>query len=403
MLSSWHSEGNSRCELRQDLAPVKNLGPVAFDAWKNTMENTVQISLSTFSELACQSIASVNYEYLYLSIRKAWNITIGSTKDPTGRVEQHPCAYLSGWWLNKSKWPTIAFIDCSAPVQDLHAQWPCLTCPHPMFSECFGFWLSNCCGSKLCWSKTKHSMSAMSSIKSSTNHKAMPKHQKTPQIFGLGKSVIVKPECGASCEHSLASTPIPGDRPPLQWDRDDPVSHVHHVDAGHVWLCDLPCFAEVLATACSLLPEFAKVAPSLFQTLTSAALICFERNVWSIEAAAVWSFGRSRHALARAFPRTPLMNAQWSPPVWINLFVKLCPTLSQNVLTQLRFMNWRTILPTKKTGLLHPTWKTTSNIRLNRRIEISSGSKWSSGALGISLVDPREMLKHIETCGCFRK
>ena len=137
----------------------------------------------------------------------------------------------------------------------------------------------------------------------------MPKHQnhfRLLQIFGSGKSIIVKPECGASCEHSLASTPIPGDRPPLQWDRDDPVSHVNHVDAGHVWLCDLPCFAEVLATACSLLPEFAKVAPSLFQTLTSAALICFERNVCSIEAAAVWSFGRKRHALARAFPRTPV-------------------------------------------------------------------------------------------------
>lgn len=175
-------------------------------------------------------------------------------------------------------------------------------------------------------------MSVMSSITSSTNHKVMPKHQKhfrMLQIFGSGKSIIVKPECGASCEHSLASTPIPGDRPPLQWDCDDPVSHVNHVDAGHVWPCDLPCFAEVLATACSLLPEFAKVAPSLFQTLTSAALICFERSGlehWGSSSVIIWT---QTTCSCKSLSKNPsLMNAQWSPPVWINPF---CETLSHSV------------------------------------------------------------------------
>lgn len=203
----------------------------------------------------------------------------------------------------------------------------------------------------------------------------MPKHQKhfrMLQIFGSGKSIIVKPECGASCEHSLASTPIPGDRPPLQWDCDDPVSHVNHVDAGHVWPCDLPCFAEVLATACSLLPEFAKVAPSLFQTLTSAALICFERSGlehWGSSSVIIWT---QTTCSCKSLSKNPsLMNAQWSPPVWINPF---CETLSHSVpecIDSTRgFMNWEQFYP-PLTGLLQ--YHATSSVRsLNRRIEISS-------------------------------
>lgn len=234
-------------------------------------------------------------------------------------------------------------------------------------------------------------MSVMSSITSSTNHKVMPKHQKhlrMLQIFGSGKSIIVKPECGASCEHSLASTPIPGDRPPLQWDCDDPVSHVNHVDAGHVWPCDLPCFAEVLATACSLLPEFAKVAPSLFQTLTSAALICFERSGlehWGSSSVIIWT---QTTCSCKSLSKNPsLMNAQWSPPVWINLFVKLCPTLSQNVLTQLGGLWIRVqFLPTtyrSPTVSCNIQLVIPSSVRsLNRRIEISSILEWSCAAVG---------------------
>lgn len=133
MLSSWHSEGNSRCELRQDSAPAKNLAVAR--RMKNTLD-TVQISLSSLV-LACQKHCQrqlwIRYPiwiriFIIYTIRMEYNYW--QPKDPTGRVEQHPCAYLSGWWLNK---PTIAFIDNSAPVQDLHAQWPCLTCPHPIF------------------------------------------------------------------------------------------------------------------------------------------------------------------------------------------------------------------------------------------------------------------------------
>lgn len=119
MLSSWHSEGNSRCELRQDSAPAKNLAVAR--RMKNTLD-TVQISLSSLV-LACQSIASVNYEY---------DIRYESGSLRIQQVESSSILVLTsvGWWLNK---PTIAFIDNSAPVQDLHAQWPCLTCPHPIF------------------------------------------------------------------------------------------------------------------------------------------------------------------------------------------------------------------------------------------------------------------------------
>ena len=128
MLSSWHSEGNSRCELRQDSAPAKNLAVAR--RMKNTLD-TVQISLSSLV-LACQKHCQrelwIRIFINTISIRMEYNYW--QPKDPAGRVEQHPCAYLSGWWLNK---PTFAFIDNSAPVQDLHAQWPCLTCPHPIF------------------------------------------------------------------------------------------------------------------------------------------------------------------------------------------------------------------------------------------------------------------------------
>lgn len=101
------------------------------------------------------------------------------------------------------------------------------------------------------------------------------------------------------------------------------------MDAGHVWLCDLPLFCWGSGNCLFTLARVCQGGSELIPDLNFCCFDPFRQKRlehWGSSSVIIWT---QTTCSCKSLSKNPsLMNAQWSPPVWINLFVKLCPTLS---------------------------------------------------------------------------
>ena len=161
-----------------------------------------------------------------------------------------------------------------------------------------------------------------------------------------------------------------------------------------MWMPAMSDFVTCLVLLCwgsgNCLFTLARVCQGGSELIPDLNFCCFDLfrqkrlEHWGSSSVIIWT---QTTCSCKSLSKNPsLMNAQWSPPVWINPF---CETLSHSVpecIDSTRVYELRTILPTTYRS---PT--VSCNIQLvipssvhslNRRIEISSSLEWSCAAVG---------------------